>query len=397
MDTPTAIANFINEYSVELSIFLGIFVFVLVALTVAALAFFMTLDCDLMTYLYSKYGIKPEKALKGKVIWISGACSGIGEQLAYDLASIGSKLVLSGHLDTLNDIKYKCLKLSQGKLDSKDILALPPFDIREYQLHKEIVQTVINYFDRVDILINNIGRSQRATFQEITISEDKEIFDINVFGQINLSRCVMNQFVKQGFGHFVVTSSVAGKFGAPFSASYTASKHAIAGYFESIRCEGFSKGVRVTTICPGPVLTPLIERSFHSESFLDEVRDSQNLTDGKLHVTRCTKLMLAAISNKLQESWISLRPILWFCYCYQYFPDISKYIMVRYLPPDKLYKMRKGNKSQNDGPITEEVLRRRSRALSIINNNINNNFLSMKASVSCGDLADLISPDSKAE
>ena len=151
----------------------------------------------------------------------------------------------------------------------------------------------------------------------------------------------------------------------------------------------------MTTICPGPVLTPLIQRSFHSESFLDEVRDSQNLTDGKLHVTRCTKLMLVAIANKLQESWISLKPILWFCYCYQYFPDISKYIMVRYLPPDKLYKMRKGTSNQS-APITEEVLRRRSRALSIINNNINNNFLALKASVSCSDLTELITAaDSK--
>ena len=225
----TSIGQLISQYSIELSIFVGLFLFVTIALTVAVLAFVLSLDCDLMTFLYSKYGCKPEQALKGKVIWISGACSGIGEQLAYDLAAIGAKLVLSGHLDTLNDIKDKCLKLSQGKLESKDILALPPFDIREYQLHKETVQTVVSYFDRVDILINNIGRSQRATFQEITISEDKEIFDINVFGQISLSRSLMNQFVKQGFGHFVVTSSVAGKFGAPFSASYTASKHALAG------------------------------------------------------------------------------------------------------------------------------------------------------------------------
>ena len=223
------ISDFVNQYSTELSVVAGLVFFFILAITVAVLAFLESLDCDLLTALYSKFGQKPAQVLKGKVIWISGACSGIGEQLAYDLAAIGAKLILSGHLDTLNDIKRKCLHVSQGKLEMQDILALPPFDIRDYNLHREMVDTVVNYFDRVDILINNIGRSQRATFQEITVSEDKEIFDINVFGQINLSRLVMNQFVKQGFGHFVVTSSVAGKFGAPFSASYTASKHALAG------------------------------------------------------------------------------------------------------------------------------------------------------------------------
>lgn len=163
------------------------------------------------------------------------------------------------------------------------------------------------------------------------------------------------------------------------------------GYFECIRCEAFSKGIRVTTICPGPVLTTLIKNSFHSESFLDEVNQSTNLADGKLSVERCTQLMLVAIANKLQESWISLKPILWFCYCYQYLPDISKYIMVRYFPPDKLYKMRRGQSNQKP-LMTEEMIRRRSRALSLINNN----NLPLLKSTSSGDLPQLISDQSQA-
>ena len=144
-------------------------------------------------------------------------------------------------------------------------------------------------------------------------------------------------------------------------------------------------------ICPGPVLTPLIERSFHSESFLDEIRSAASLTDGKLQVTRCTELILIAISNKLQESWISLPPILWFCYFYQYLPDISKYFMVKYLPPDKLYNLRRG-KSVNY-TTNNDLIRRRSRLLSIINNNIDNNIFSLKPAVSSNDLLGLISPD----
>lgn len=263
-------------------------------------------------------------SLNGKVVWISGASSGIGEQLAYDLSKVGAKLILSGHLDTLYTVAEKCLKYSKGKLSSQDILVIPPFDIRETSKHEDVVKDAIKHFGRIDIMINNVGRSQRAKFTEIDISQDKEIFDINVFGQINLTRTVMRHFLERKSGHFVITSSVAGKFGAPYSATYTGSKYALIGYFESIRCEAYSQGIRVTTICPGPIQTPLVERSFHSKTFESEVQGASGKTEGKMSVRRCTFLMLVSIANQLNESWISLKPILWFLYTTQYFPELSK-------------------------------------------------------------------------
>jgi dehydrogenase/reductase SDR family protein 7 len=349
------ISEYFNDHMTELVI-VGLVLFILaVIITTTVLNFILMLDCDLTTYAFSKYGPSPDKYLSGKVIWISGSCSGIGEQLAYDFSSKipGCKLILSGNLSTLDTIKEQCLKGSKGRMKAQDILTLPPFDIRDTKIHESMVKKVIEHFRRIDILVNNVGRTQRAKFTEISPEEDAEIFGINVFGQISLSRHVMKVFEEQGSGHFVITSSVAGKFGAPFSASYTASKHALQGYFETVRCEGWSKGIRVTTICPGPVMTPLIERSFHSDTFIDEVESSAQLKEGKLEVTRCTELMLVAISNCLQESWISLKPILWFCFTCQYFPDLSKYIMVRFLPPDRLYKMRKGTRDQNQNIIPE--------------------------------------------
>lgn len=85
------------------------------------------------------------------------------------------------------------------------------------------------YRSQIDILINNAGRSQRAAFEEIqSIALDKELFDVNVFGTINLSRIVMQHWFKHGQkGHFVVVSSTAGIFPAPFSSTYTATKHAL--------------------------------------------------------------------------------------------------------------------------------------------------------------------------
>ena len=237
---------------------------------------------------------------------------------------MGAKLVLSGNTDELYDVAKRCLYAANGLMTQNDILVIPPFDVRETLKHESVVDTIFKHFGKIDIMVNNIGRSQRAKFTEISHQEDKDIFDINVFGQINLTRIVMRHFESVGSGHFVVTSSVAGKFGAPFSATYSGSKYALIGYFETIRCEGLSKNIKVTTICPGPVQTPLIERAFHSKSFESEVRSSSSMKQGKVTVSRCSHLMMVAIVNQMYESWISLKPILWFCYTTQYFPELNK-------------------------------------------------------------------------
>lgn len=322
MDFPSCLTDYVTRHT-NLLTPLCLTFSILVA-TLCLWIFITGLDCDMQTYLFWKMGPSVQKSLTGKVIWISGACSGIGEQLAYDLSKLGCKLILSGNLSTLDQVRSACLLRADGKLKPEDVLVLPACDIREMDQHESMVAAVVKHFAVIDILINNVGRSQRARFTEIEVQHDKEIFDINVFGQINLTRKVMNQFLKQGFGHFVITSSVAGKFGAPFSASYTASKHALIGYFDTIRCEGWSKGIRVTTICPGPVLTPLIERSIHTATFEEEVASSSQLKEGKMGVARCSELMIVAIANQLLESWIALKPILWFCFTCQYFPDLSK-------------------------------------------------------------------------
>ncbi|GFT01001.1 hypothetical protein TNCV_4054081 [Trichonephila clavipes] len=162
--------------------------------------------------------------LQGKVIWITGSSSGIGEYLSYELAHHGCKLILSGTSEErLNSVKLKCIEIG---LTEDDIYVLP-FKLTDFEIHGDCVKKVLQKFRRLDILINNAGRSQRATFEEIDINVDKEIFDINVFGTLNLTRKILPHFIANGRGHFVVTSSCVGKMGAAFSASYTGSKHAL--------------------------------------------------------------------------------------------------------------------------------------------------------------------------
>ncbi|XP_013777266.1 dehydrogenase/reductase SDR family member 7-like [Limulus polyphemus] len=318
----------------EYIIFLGLFFIIL------ASGFFLTVaDSDITLLWLCKFG-KPISALKNNVIWITGASSGIGEFLSYELAAVGAKLALSGrNVERLEKVKKQCVL--SGKLDDKDIL-LVPFDITDFSLHSECVQKVINHFGKIDILVNNAGRTQRAMFVDIELEVDRQMFELNVLSSVSLSRIVLRHFIEQGAGHFVITSSGAGKFGAPNSASYTASKHALHGYFESLRTEMSNSNISVTIVCPGPVFTPLLEIAFTGKKG-EVVGQKHSPQDKRMAVSRCAYLMGVAIANKVDEVWLCLQPILTVYYISQYTPSFFRQVIVKkVLNPGRVSKMRDG-------------------------------------------------------
>lgn len=192
-------------------------------------------DCDLRLAWAEKFG-KPIDCLAGKVVWITGASSGIGEHISLALARAGVKLVLSARRAyELERVRQSCLKVGKN-LKEKDILVLP-MDVLEVEKHKAYFQQVIDHFGHLDVLVNNAGRSQRAIWEEIELAVDKEMFNLNVFSVLSLSRIAVQHFMKQNEGHIVVTSSLAGVMAAPYSASYIGAKHAIHGYFDALRLE----------------------------------------------------------------------------------------------------------------------------------------------------------------
>ncbi|UYV70441.1 DHRS7, partial [Cordylochernes scorpioides] len=144
--------------------------------------------------------LKFKSSLRGQVVWITGASSGIGEYLAYELAKCGVKLALSGtNVENLEKVKQKCIGTTQ----------LPLSKIN----HSSREECLLQKHFIVDILVNNAGRSQRAGFETIDLPVDEAMFKTNVFGAIHLTRLMVPHFKKQGRGHVVVTSSLAGKMG----------------------------------------------------------------------------------------------------------------------------------------------------------------------------------------
>lgn len=100
-------------------------------------------------------------------------------------------------------------------------------DVLDLGSHQRYFDYAVRHFGTVDVLINNAGRSQRAVFEDIEISVDKQMFDLNVFSTLNLSRVAIRYFNTKGSGHIAITSSVAGLIAAPYSATYDGSKHAV--------------------------------------------------------------------------------------------------------------------------------------------------------------------------
>lgn len=163
-------------------------------------------------------------SLKGKVVWITGASSGIGKQLAITLAKNNVKLCLSARtVERLDAVRTECLKQSK-RLQANDILVLP-MDMLNIDAHQEYFDKVIKHFGEIDVLVNNAGRSQRALFKDIELAVDREIFELDVFSVVNLSRIYVRHF--KGHGHIALTSSSVGLISAPNSSSYTAAKHAL--------------------------------------------------------------------------------------------------------------------------------------------------------------------------
>ena len=180
-----------------------------------------------------------------KVVWITGASSGIGEALAYAFAAEGAQLVLSARREEeLNRVAKAC--------GNAYVL---PFDMLSVSEHADRVQDVMNTYGRIDYLVLNAGVSQRSFVKDTTFDVYRRLFEVNFFSIVSLTQAVLPVFTAQKSGVFVPIASVAGRISTPRRAAYGATKHALIGFFDSVRAEAFNDGIRVTTILPGYIKT----------------------------------------------------------------------------------------------------------------------------------------------
>ena len=188
---------------------------------------------------------------QNKVAWVTGASSGLGEAIALELAKHHAQLILTARReDELQRVKNNCAKF----IPAENILVLPA-DLSHLSDPLSLTNKVIEKFGRIDILVNNAGISQRSRALDTVIEVERNIMELNYFSKIMLSKAVLPFMQKQKSGSIVIMSSLMGKLGFRRRSSYCASKHALHGYFESLRQEVYADNIHINIICPGYVKT----------------------------------------------------------------------------------------------------------------------------------------------
>lgn len=222
----------------------------------------------------------------GKIVWITGASSGIGEALAYAFAAQGANLVLSARRESeLQRVAKACEQHGVNTF-------VLPFDMLDLQAHKQHVDSVIQTFGQIDVLVLNAGVSQRSFVANTNFDVYRHLFEINFFSIVSLVQHVLPLFQQQKSGIFVPIASVAGRISTPRRAAYGASKHALIGFFDSLRAEVHADGIRVTTILPGYIRTDI---SLHA-------MNEQGLPYGKMDPNQAKGLDPNVTAHKILEA-----------------------------------------------------------------------------------------------
>ena len=233
---------------------------------------------------------------QNKVIWITGASSGIGKALAIELASKGVQLILSSRKENeLNKIK------SENKLDDQQCLVLP-LDLENTSSIHSLTQKIISHFGRIDVLINNGGISQRSFAKDTPLDIDRKIMEVNFFGTVAITKSVLPHMIKQNSGIIVVISSISGKFGFYLRSAYAASKHALHGFFESLRMEVEKNNVQITIVCPGKIHTDISVNAITASGQVNGKMD-RSQAEG-MSADECVRIILKAVENNEEEVFI---------------------------------------------------------------------------------------------
>jgi short-subunit dehydrogenase len=230
---------------------------------------------------------------------ITGASSGIGEELAYRLAAEGVKLSLAARdIDRLEVVRTECEKRG------RQAIAVPT-DVGEQAQCESLVRKTVETFGGIDILVNNAGVSMWAYFEEVTdLSIFEQIMQVNYFGSLYCTHYALPH-LKASRGGIVAVSSLTGKNGVPTRSGYAASKHAMVGFFDTLRIELADDGIAVTMIYPDFVATETRVRAFGPDG---KPLGESPVREGEImSVEKCVDLMLPAIQKRKRELVMTLR------------------------------------------------------------------------------------------
>ena len=232
------------------------------------------------------------KSYKDKVVWITGASSGIGAALASAFAARGATLVLSARRrDRLEGVRIACAQPERHRI--------LPLDLTEAAAIPTAADSVLNQQGRVDILVNNGGITQRSLAKDTRMEVDRCIMETNYFGAVALTKEVLPSMLARRSGDIVVVSSLIGHFSTPLRSAYAASKHALHGFFDALRAEVYADGLHVMLVCPGFVRTEISLQALTANGTPYASMDASQ-AEG-LAPEKCAAQILAGLDRRKEE------------------------------------------------------------------------------------------------
>ena len=260
---------------------------------------------------------------KNKTIWITGASSGIGKAFSLEVARVGCNLLLSGrNKEALEETARECESMGSRS----EIL---PFDLGVEQSVMDIAQYVLNKGYKIDCMYHFGGISQRSFVIETPLFVDRKIFEVNFFGTIALTKAILPSMIANGGGHIAVTSSVVGKFGIPYRSSYSASKHALHGFFESLRAENVNNNIRVSVVIPGRIKTNISVNAVNKEGKAYLKMDKGQ--DHGMQVEKSARILYRSLKKEKKEILFGGKELL-MVYFRRFFPGIYYYLAPKVVP-----------------------------------------------------------------
>ncbi len=252
------------------------------------------------------------KTSEKPVVLISGATSGIGKALAFQFGINGYAVAISGR--NLQNLQDTCRELAEKGIDAVGIQG----DVSCEADCKKMTEETLQKFGRIDVLINNAGISMRALFEDLEIDVIKQVMDINFYGAVFLTKFALPHIIQQK-GTIVGISSIAGFRGLAARTGYSASKFALQGFLETIRCELMPYGVNVLIVAPGFTASNIrktalaADGSHQGESPRDEAK-MMSSEECALHIFKAVrkrkKILILTLQGKLTVFLNKFFPVL---------------------------------------------------------------------------------------
>lgn len=225
-----------------------------------------------------------------KVVWVTGASSGIGEAVAKEMAKAGAQLILSSRR------KEELERVAKESGIAENKVMVLPLDLMNHDEMEDKASQAIDRFGRIDILINNGGISQRSLVVDTDLSVFKRLVDIDYLGTVALTKAVLPYMVKQQAGQIGVITSLMGKFASPMRSGYCGAKHALHGFFDALRLEHDSDNIAVCLICPGYILTNISQNALSADGSKHNKLDEGQASGMTAEV--CAQKILKALKKK---------------------------------------------------------------------------------------------------